>query len=90
MLPQKLDHRVYVGTGAIFFGLVNLIKIYPYYLLEQLRIENITIALFLMPFAPLGFFIGYKLTQKIDGEKFYALTYACLLVIGIKLLMDGI
>ena len=90
MLPQKLDHRVYVGTGAIFFGLVNLIKIYPYYLLDQLRIENITIALFLMPFAPLGFFIGYKLTQKIDGEKFYALTYACLLVIGIKLLMDGI
>ena len=69
MLPQKLDHRVYVGTGAIFFGLVNLIKIYPYYLLDQLRIENITIALFLMPFAPLGFFIGYKLTQKIDGEK---------------------
>ena len=90
MLPQKLDHRVYVGTGAIFFGLVNLIKIYPYYLLDQLRIENITIAFLLMPFAPLGFFIGYKLTQKIDGEKFYALTYACLLVIGIKLLMDGI
>jgi uncharacterized membrane protein YfcA len=43
-----------------------------------------------MPFAPIGFFIGYKLTQKIDGEKFYALTYACLFVIGIKLLMDGI
>ena len=90
MLPQKLDHRVYVGTAAIFFGLVNLLKLYPYYLLDQLRIDNLTTSLFLMPFAPLGFYIGYKLTQKIDGERFYALTYACLLIIGIKLFMDGI
>ena len=67
---------------ALFFTLLAFIF--------SMAVENITIALFLMPFAPLGFFIGYKLTQKIDGEKFYALTYACLLVIGIKLLMDGI
>ena len=90
MLPQKLDHRVYVGTAAVFFGLVNLLKLYPYYLLDQLRIDNLTTSLFLMPFAPLGFYIGYKLTQKIDGERFYALTYSCLLIIGIKLFMDGI
>jgi len=90
MLPQKLDHRVYVGTAAIFFGLVNLLKLYPYYLLDQLRIENLTTALFLMPFAPLGFFIGYELTKRIDGERFYALTYACLLLIGFKLLNDGL
>ena len=89
MLPQKLDHRVYVGTAALFFGIVNFIKLYPYYLLDQLRIENITIALLLMPFAPIGFYIGYKLTQKIDGERFYSLTYACLLLIGLKLLNDG-
>ena len=86
MLPQKLDHRVYVGTAALFFGVVNFIKLYPYYLLDQLRIENITIALLLMPFAPIGFYIGYKLTQRIDGERFYSLTYACLLLIGLKLL----
>ena len=90
MLPQKLDHRVYVGTAAVFFGLVNLLKLYPYYLLDQLRIDNLTTSLFLMPFAPLGFYIGYKLTQRIDGERFYALTYACLLIIGIKLFTDGI
>ena len=89
MLPQKLDHRIYVGTAAIFFGLVNMLKLYPYYLLDQLRLDNLITALFLMPFAPIGFYIGYKLTQKIDGERFYALTYSCLLIIGIKLLMDG-
>ena len=90
MLPQKLNHRVYVGTGAIFFGVVNLIKLYPYYLLDQLRIENLLTALFLIPFAPLGFYIGYKLTQKIDGERFYAITYGCLFIIGTKLLYDGL
>ena len=90
MLPQKLDHRVYVGTGAIFFGLVNLLKLYPYYLLDQLRVENLTTALFLMPFAPIGFLIGYTLTKKIDGERFYKITYICLLIIGLKLLNDGL
>ena len=90
MLPQKLDHRVYVGTAAIFFGLVNLIKLYPYYLLDQLRIENIMTALFLLPFAPLGFYVGFKLTHKLDGDKFYGITYFCLLIIGLKLLSDRI
>ncbi len=90
MLPQKLDHRVYVGTAAIFFGLVNLLKLYPYYLLDQLRIENIMTALFLLPFAPIGFYIGFKLTHRLDGDKFYGITYFCLLIIGLKLLSDGI
>ena len=90
MLPQRLDHRKYVGTAAIFFGVVNFVKLYPYYLLDQLKIENLTTALVLLPFAPIGFYIGYKLTHALEQEKFYSITYACLLVIGLKLLMDGI
>ncbi|MDG2456414.1 MAG: sulfite exporter TauE/SafE family protein [SAR86 cluster bacterium] len=90
MLPQKLDHRIYVGTSALFFGVINFIKLFPYYYLDQLVIENILTATILLPFAPLGFFIGYYLTHRIEAKSFYSITYFCLMIIGIKLLYDGV
>jgi uncharacterized membrane protein YfcA len=44
----------------------------------------------LLPFASLGFFIGYYLTQRIDPKSFYEITYFCLMIISIKLLYEGI
>ena len=90
LVPQKLDHRVYVGTSAIFFGIVNFIKLVPYYYLEQLDLNNLTTSLVLIPFAPIGFFIGFHLTSKLDSESFYKITYSCLMVLGFKLLYDGV
>ena len=90
LVPQKLDHRVYVGTSAIFFGIVNFIKLFPYYYLEQLDLNNLTTSLILIPFAPIGFFIGFHLTSKLDSESFYKITYSCLMVLGFKLLYDGV
>ena len=43
-----------------------------------------------MPFAPIGFLIGYYLTNKIDSDTFYKITYSCLMVLGFKLLYDGV
>lgn len=90
MLPQNLDHRIYVGTSAFFFAIVNIVKLFPYYYLDQLQQGNLLTAIMLLPFAPLGFFIGYYLTQRIDPKSFYAITYFCLMIIGIKLLYEGI
>jgi uncharacterized membrane protein YfcA len=53
-------------------------------------IENILTATILLPFAPLGFFIGYYLTHRIEAKSFYSITYFCLMIIGIKLLYDGL
>lgn len=90
LVPQKLEHRVYVGTSAIFFGVVNFIKLFPYYYLGQLDLNNLVTSLILMPFAPIGFLIGYYLTNKIDSDTFYKITYSCLMVLGFKLLYEGV
>jgi hypothetical protein len=34
-LPQQLPKMVFVGTGAISFGAVNVMKIMPYFMLAQ-------------------------------------------------------
>jgi uncharacterized protein len=90
MLPQKLDQRVYAGSAALFFCMVNYVKLYPYYLLDQLRIENLYTSLILVIFAPFGFAIGYFLTHKVDEKFFYGTAYFGLSLIGLKLSYDGI
>ena len=89
MLPQKLDQRILVGTAALFFGIMNYIKLFPYYWLNQLSFDNLVISLILMPFAPLGFCIGYYLTLKVEEKLFYSVAYLCLFIIGLKLLYEG-
>ncbi len=90
MLPQKLDQRILVGTAALFFAIMNYVKLFPYYLLGQLSFDNLLTSFVLMPFAPVGFFIGYYLTHKVKEKFFYSVAYICLLLVGIKLLYEGI
>ena len=41
VMPQRLPHRIFVGTGAILFGLMNLIKVPPYLALGQFTAGNL-------------------------------------------------
>ena len=52
--------------------------------------DDLITSLILMPFAPIGFLIGYYLTNKIDSDTFYKITYSCLMVLGFKLLYEGV
>ena len=90
LLPQKLDQRILAGTAALFFGIMNYIKLFPYYFLDQLSLDNLITSIILMIFAPIGFFIGYYLTHKVEKKFFYSVAYFCLFFIGIKLLYDGL
>ena len=69
---------------------MNYAKLYPYYLLDQLRVENLYTSLVLVIFAPIGFFIGYFLTHKVNEKIYYGMAYFGLFMIGLKLTYDGI
>lgn len=90
MLPQRLDQRVYAGSAALFFGMINYTKLYPYYLLDQLRIDSLYTSLTLVIFAPIGFSIGYFLTHKVKEKLYYRVAYLGLFLIGLKLTYDGL
>jgi len=90
LLPKKLDPLVFAGTAGIFFCIVNYVKIIPYYLLEQLNTENLKMSLILMPFAPVGVFIGHWLVKRVSAKYFYIICYIFLFVAGLKLIVDGI
>lgn len=90
LLPQQLEKTVLMGTFAVFFAIVNAIKIIPYTLLGQFDIANLSTSLILMPLAPIGVRIGYSLLHKVNELTIYRLCYIFLAIAGIKLLFDGV
>ncbi|MDF2365758.1 sulfite exporter TauE/SafE family protein [Sneathiella sp.] len=90
MLPQKLDKTLYVGTSVWFFFAINYVKLIPYGLLGQFSIENIGTSLVLLPLAPLGIWMGVKAHKMVSEVLFYRIAYVLVLLIGGKLLWDGL
>lgn len=90
MLPQKLDKSLLVGTSAVFFLVVNYVKLVPYALLGQLNAGNLATALVFAPLAPLGIWLGVWLHARVSDWLFYRISYALLFITGAKLVWDGV
>ena len=90
LLPQKLDKSVYVATMTLAFLIINIVKLVPYYYLDQLVFSNLKVSLILSPLAPISIYLGYYLHKKVNEKTFYFLIYFFLGVGGIKLIFDGI
>ncbi len=89
-IPLKLDPRIYVGTSVLFFAIVNAVKVIPYFALGQFSRENLHVSAMLLPVAVVGVLTGIWGVKKITPKLFYNITYAVMIMIGIKLLYDGI
>lgn len=90
VLPQRLPKLVLVGTTTIFFAIVNLMKIGPYFMLSQFTAKNFATSLLLLPIAVLANFAGIWLVRKMPEDIFYQIAYVLLLVISLVLLWQGI
>ena len=89
LLPQHLPKTAFVGTTVLFFSVVNYVKLLPYAWFGQLNIGNLSTALVLLPFAPLGVLLGLYLHRRVSDRWFYLSCYALLLVAGVRLVIDG-
>ena len=90
VIPQHLSRDIFVGTTAIFFGVLNWIKVPAYLALGQFTADNLLTSLVLAPVAIASSLLGVQLVRRVPPEKFYAATYALLILTGIKLLLDAI
>jgi len=90
VIPKRLDHLTFAGTAAIFFAAVNWIKVPAYWALGQFNHETLTTAGVLMPVAILSTFAGVKLIRRVSADRFYHAIYALMILVGLKLLWDGL
>ncbi len=89
VMPQKLPAQVFIGTGAIFFALVNWLKVPPYFLLGQFSAENLATAAALGPLAIGATMAGVWLVRRMSGERLYTIIYGLLVLVGARLVWDG-
>ncbi len=89
MLPQRIDKTALVATSAVFFLVVNYVKLVPYAFLGQLNATNLTTALIFAPLAPLGIWLGVWLHKRASEEAFYHVSYTLLFATGLKLIWDA-
>lgn len=89
VMPKQLPRDKFVGTSAIFFAIVNWIKVPAYVGLGQFTRDNAVATATLLPIAILGSLAGVKLVRKVSTERFYTIVYWLMIVAGAKLLFDA-
>jgi len=90
MLPQRLDKTLLVGTSAVFFLVVNYVKLVPYAYLGQLNLGNLAASLLFAPLVPAGVWLGVWLHARISERAFYRVSYTLLFLTGAKLIWDAL
>lgn len=90
LMPQRLPREIFVGTGCIFFAVLNWIKIAPFMALRQLTGDSLTTSFALFPLAIASTWAGVLLVRRVSGERFYTIVYALLILVGVKLTWDGV
>jgi uncharacterized membrane protein YfcA len=75
---------------VLLFAVINYVKLAPYAWLGQLSTENLLTSAVLSPLAPLGVYTGVWLHRKVSDRFFFRFMYVMLLIVGCKLLYDGL
>jgi uncharacterized protein len=89
VLPLKLDKMTYAGTTTIVFAIINVLKLPPYWILDQINIASLETCAWLAPVALIGAYAGYNLTKLLPEKLFFRLVEASLVLLSLKLIWDA-
>jgi uncharacterized membrane protein YfcA len=90
LLRRGMDRTTFVATAAVFFAVANFVKLVPYAWLGQLDTSNLSTSLALSPLAPVGIAAGKWLHDRVSDRFFFGFAYVTLLLVGGKLMWDGL
>jgi uncharacterized membrane protein YfcA len=89
LLPLKMEPRIMASSMAVYFTVINAVKVVPYAAMGFLDLRNFFTSVLLMPLAPLGVWAGVWLVRRVQPTWFYRLAYTGMLLTGLKLLSDA-
>ena len=90
VMPQQLEKLTFVGTMAVFFAVVNLMKVIPYFALGQFSTAGLATSAALLPIAIATNFLGIWLVRITPTLLFYRLSYVLVLVVSLALIYSGL
>ena len=89
VLPQRLEKLTYVGTNVMFFAVVNVIKVVPYFALGNFTPQNFTTSVALFPLAAASSLLGVWLVRRVPTVIFYKIAHALIFLISLELIRAG-
>jgi uncharacterized protein len=89
VLPQRLPKLTLVGTYTIYFAVINLLKIGPYFALGQFSAANFVSSVMLLPVAVAANFLGIWLVRRTPTGLFYQIAYVLVFLISLELIRSG-
>jgi hypothetical protein len=89
VLPRRLPRDAFIGTSAIFFAVVNWMKVPAYFALGAFTPKVLATAGVLLPLAIASTWAGVWLVRRVPAEGFYKVIYVLLVAVGGKLVFDG-
>lgn len=90
LATRQLPKRNWLATAAVFFAMMNVIKIIPYGLANQWQLELLIIDLLLLPVSLVGVWLGYHLHLKFSEAQFMLACKGLLIFSGAGLLIGAI
>ncbi|MEW5684750.1 MAG: sulfite exporter TauE/SafE family protein [Pseudomonadota bacterium] len=90
VLPRGLSPASLVGTTAIFFAIINWLKVPAYAALGQFTPQNLATVAVLLPVAIASTFAGVWLVKRVQAERFYVLIYGLMIPVGLHLIWKAV
>jgi uncharacterized protein len=85
-LGRGMSPVVYAGTGAIFFAIINLMKVPAYWSLGQFDRETLLLAALFAPVAILSTMAGVWAVHRIAYERFQLFVSVIMVLVGAELI----
>jgi uncharacterized membrane protein YfcA len=89
VLALRQSKMVFIGTSAIFFALMNWLKVVPYAQLGQFTETGLATSAALLPLALVTNQLGFWLVRRTPTKIFYQVTLVLMFLIAIALVYSG-
>jgi uncharacterized protein len=89
-LGRGMSPTVYAGTSAIFFAIINAMKVPAYWSLGQFTAQTMTLAAIFAPIAIASTIAGVWLVRRISYERFQLLVSLLMILVGGELLRQSL
>jgi uncharacterized membrane protein YfcA len=86
-LSKGISKKVWLAQAAVFFAMMNVIKLIPYSMNNAWHKDFLILDLILLPIAIMGVFLGHKIQAYLSEAAFALSCRALLAITGVALLL---
>lgn len=89
-LTRNFPHLTFIGTSAIFFAIINWMKVPAYLALGQFDAANMTLTALFMPLAIASTLFGVWLVKRVSPARFNLVINLLMVAVGLQLIRQAI